>query len=157
MIQSFTQWLESKQVQIAGPNPSPEAYALAKLFSSDKKMGVYKDGDYTMLPGEHPMGTCTNCAWFVVNRLRKGDVYGFDVEDNPDSFVAQDVGGHDFAVIDNRFIVDPWISLYTGQEDQIVYDMANPADQQKIKHLFGDKNKWVRFDKATKKIVKTNK
>ena len=78
---------------------------------------------------------------------------GFDVEDNPTSSAAQDVGGHDFAVIDNRYIVDPWISVYSGEEDQIVFDLQNPSDHAKIEHIFGDRSKWGKFDKITKKFV----
>ena len=78
------------------------------------------------------------------------------VEDNPSVTHAGVIvaGGHDFALIDDRYIVDLWISLYTGEEEQVVYDLSKPSDHEKIHAIYGDPVNWsvwdgVRFRRAT--------
>lgn len=95
------------------------------------------------------MGICTNCARYIVSKLEagRGEVYGFTVEDNHvESDEVQACFGHDFAVIDNRYIVDAWISVYSGTDKQIVFDMEDSNDAAKIKHYFGDPGKWAYLD-----------
>ena len=120
--------------------------ALANLFPSEEEIGVtYEEPDgYAILPGFGEMGRCTNCAHFAVHRVGRGSVRGFLIQNN--SSVTHDAvlvaGGHDFAVIDNRYIIDLWISLYTGEEMQVVYDLRDPVDQGKIQEIYGDPEKW---------------
>jgi hypothetical protein len=133
---------------------------LESRYASEEKIGVYTecpitgarltDEDLTpdtdsmaMLPNGTPFGICTNSADFVVKDLKQGAVYGFMVEDNPVEHAELREGdGHDFAVIRGRFIVDLWISHYTGCETQIVYDMKDPKDADKIKEIFGSPERW---------------
>lgn len=133
---------------------------LLKLFSSETEIGIvnlpYEDEDDAIheqgeeveltpfLPGDFgQMAICTNCARYIVDKVGSGDVYGFFVDDNPVSSVEiESAGGHDFAVIDGRYIVDIWISHYTGEEEQYVYDLHDHRDKQKIIEIFGDPDKW---------------
>lgn len=145
--------------------PEQARHTLAELqmmFATEEACGIYYapaspqwgGDDIAYLPTHQEMGRCTNCAWYVVDRLNEGDVWGFLVKDNPTvSHEAIIVcGGHDFAVVGNRYIVDIWISLYTGCEEQIVFDLGNPADADKIQAIFGDPKCWVHFDRVTRKI-----
>ena len=106
------------------------------------------------LPGEFgEMGNCTNCAHFVVDRLGGGDVYGFNVDDNPvQSDEINACGGHDFAVINKRYIVDIWISLYTGLSKQIVFDMEDERDLNRIEFFYGNPENWSVFQNERKFI-----
>lgn len=134
---------------------------LRSMFATEQACGIYyaplyeHEGDeIAWLPTHQSMGRCTNCAWYVVDRLNEGDVWGFRSKDNPTATHREIVGdGHDFAVIGNRYIVDIWISLYTGSERQVVYDLGNPADAPKIREIFGDPACWVRFDPVTRRIL----
>jgi hypothetical protein len=61
-------------------------------------------------------------------------VYGFLSEENPTSAIARAAGGHDFAVIDDRFIVDPWLGEFScplaelEDCDQQVFDLHCAQD-----------------------------
>ncbi|MEG0868441.1 MAG: hypothetical protein RSD49_08425 [Hafnia sp.] len=137
-----------------------------RFTASEEVLGAY-DGDYdtgqteaeflavegntpdmfeasTMLPNKLPMSCCTNSAVFVCAELGHGDIYGFSAESNPvqNSAINRGSGGHDFAVIHSRYIVDPWISLYTGNQTQGVFDLRDPKDSALIKDIYGDPAKW---------------
>ncbi|MDD5510464.1 MAG: ArdC-like ssDNA-binding domain-containing protein [Dehalococcoidales bacterium] len=118
---------------------------LTEMFKDERTCGICYDPEGAAhLPSGLEMGQCTNCAWYVVERLGRGQVYGFSVEDIPGYSYRpiSIVGGHDFAVIDDRYIVDLWLSLYAGEEKQIVFDMQDPIDQDKIKRIYSDRKHW---------------
>lgn len=99
---------------------------------------------------------CTGFACAIKHMLEKGrvKVMGWSEEENPTSEVAQSAGGHDIAVVDGRYIVDPWltdvesgeITTHTGKSINVngrgVFDLQNPADAEMIKRLYGDQSKW---------------
>jgi hypothetical protein len=95
---------------------------------------------------------CTNSANYVVSQLGEGIVCGFYVEDNPvEDIEISSVGGHDFAVIRGRYIVDLWIMHYAGTRDKCVFDMNDKNDKSIIKELYGDPDKWSVYDPKTNK------
>lgn len=70
-------------------------------------------------------------------------------EDNPNSLVAlEDIhpSGHDFAVIDDRWLLDPWIRLVASAYDQICFDMHDPEDMEMVRHIYGDPSNWSRLN-----------
>ncbi|WP_046867184.1 hypothetical protein [Microvirga massiliensis] len=90
---------------------------------------------------------CTN--WMVYVRRLLGnrvEFCGFFEEDNPSSEIAQDVGGHDFAVVDGRYIVDGWVKHVAGLADRTVFDMHDPSDHAVIRRLYGDREQWKGAD-----------
>lgn len=143
------------------------------IFETEEKIGVFYGGEemesraefkgpsdwwypVAWLPNKTQMGNCTNCAHFVVETLGKGDVYGFACSDNPvKSIEIESCGGHDFAVIDKRFIIDIWLSLYSNHDIQIVFDLRDKKDFAKITEYYGDPQKWSKCDN-TKNFVKPN-
>ncbi len=141
-------------------NPTLTKEQLQIAFGSEEVIGIeyqdiHRDGhSIAILPRNHgEMGKCTNCAEYVVNTLGYGAVFGFATEDNPtathDCVIWAD--GHDFAVISGQYIVDIWISLYTGMEPKVVYDLKDPEDHEKILEIYGDVLKWkVKKDGAFK-------
>jgi|GEM_PF-2564977 len=96
---------------------------------------------------------CTYVASAV--KLLEGNnvkIYGFSSNENPESEYFFDDGsddGHHFVVMDNRYIIDPWI--YNNFEDyninknfnRSVFDLQNKNDEKIIKYLYGDRNKWT--------------
>lgn len=122
-------------------------------FPNEEAIGITYPGEDQpcLLPNGQEFGHCTNCAWYVVDVLGQGEVYGFRYDDNPDCTheMIEIAGGHDFPVIHDRFIVDIWISHYTGWESQVVYDLHDPADSDKIREIYGDPACWAHFDPAT--------
>lgn len=132
---------------IAGPSPSPEALRLASLFDTDEKMGATYDEEEgcSYLPGNLSYGICTHSAAYVLHTLGKGEIWGSSEDDNPGEAVKL-VGGHDWAVIDRRYIVDPWLHTFTGESDQLVFDLKNPADKEAILHWYGPPSTWERMN-----------
>ncbi|MFK4136739.1 hypothetical protein ACI2KR_31400 [Pseudomonas luteola] len=146
---------------------------LSERFQSEEQIGVYyanfetgerreefkgSDDEYeesAHLPDGNRMSRCTNCAHWVVAHLSTGDVYGFLAEDNP--VICEHInsaGGHDFALIGKRYIVDIWISLYSGADDQTVFDLKDPKDRDKVKAIYGDPSRWGYCDPITKNFIK---
>jgi len=88
------------------------------------------------------IGRCTSTAAHVAKKLG-GKVYGYadsakagaSLGEGPDG-----EGGHDFAVIGNRYIADWWANSYHDKPD--LWDMQNPAHKQTIAKLYGDRRKW---------------
>lgn len=120
--------------------------ALHHLFRTEKDLGIVEaeiEGDLvSIVPGYGPFGVCTNSAKLVADRCN-GIVCGFFAEDNPvDSPEITDTGGHDFAVVSNRFIVDPWIVFFVGEDHRIVLDVEDQADHDEIVRRYGDPFKW---------------
>lgn len=141
--------------------------SLEGMFGTEEALGVYYDDPcrpghpesedlVAMLPGVGQMGTCTRCAIYVMAKLLSAGVEidqvqikGFFREDNPAAThpALEVVDGHDFAVLSGRFVIDPWISVYTGCEDQTVYDLRDPQDAPKILAIYGDPSAWSDVDK----------
>jgi len=84
------------------------------------------------------------------NRVK---VYGFSNERNPKAIYFKDDDspdeGHHFAVLDNRYIIDPW--MYNNYVDyktkktfnRSVFDLNNPKDSNIIEYVYGDPKTWV--------------
>jgi len=64
-------------------------------------------------------------------------------------------GGHDFAIVDDRYIVDPWlmeveldrITTLTGKKlyvNQGVFDLENSNDRQLAREIYGPSSNWTR-------------
>lgn len=89
---------------------------------------------------------CTNYAIQVAKALPgRTQIVGFANEDNPTSRVAREEihpGGHDFAVVDGRYIVDPWIKLVAAEVDQVVFDLDDPIDAAVALDIYGPRECW---------------
>lgn len=134
-------------------------------FGSDQALGVWfqcEDGrklsaaDYDAL-GDAPDassylphgGSACCCTDYAVHiflampgRVR---IVGFANEDNPSSRVARELihpGGHDFAILDGRFIVDPWPRLLPAAFDQMVFDLTDEADAALVLDIYGPQRCW---------------
>jgi hypothetical protein len=110
-------------------------------------------------------GTSFICS-FVASAVKmlEGDdvkIYGFSVDKNPDSeYFSDEEGdeGHHFAVMNDRYIIDPWIyNNYQDYESKIkfnrsVFDLQNKDDKKIIKYLYGNKNNWVDITNSMKEF-----
>jgi hypothetical protein len=73
----------------------------------------------------------------------RAKLYGFDSDEVPESEIVDFYGGHDFAVVDDRFIVDGWSVNVHGFSRTAVFDLLDPADAPVIRRLFGDPSRWL--------------
>lgn len=104
----------------------------------------------SLMPDGSSAVCCTNYAHYVRSTLgalgHQVQVVGFANEDNPTSRCAIDEfhpGGHDFAIVDSRYLVDPWVRLVAGVEDQIFYDLNNSDDAKKAHEIYGPRSLWL--------------
>lgn len=90
-------------------------------------------------------------AYAIRDKLGEGRVRvrGFFEGDNPGTiFGGRDpqfdtvADGHDFAVVDDRYIVDPWVTEFVSGIDRGVFDLMDPADRDMISRIYGDPEKW---------------
>jgi len=71
-----------------------------------------------------------------------GDIRGCWAEDNPLATAGEAEGGHDFALIAGRFIVDPWLYHYYG--DAPVLDLEVPTERTEALDRYGPEENWKR-------------
>jgi hypothetical protein len=64
--------------------------------------------------GDHPTACCSYCSQIVITRFG-GHIRGYWHEDNPTALVGETEGGHDFVLLPDGFIVDPWLYHYYGE------------------------------------------
>ncbi|GBG14314.1 uroporphyrinogen decarboxylase [Novimethylophilus kurashikiensis] len=136
-------------------------------FGTDQAMGVYFDVEgmkvsaadfdaradefqdkeyFSCLPDGSSATCCTNYAVQVRNAYPgRVQIVGFHNENNPTSRVAIEgihPGGHDFAILDDRYLIDPWIKLVAADTDQIIYDLQDPDDAAKVAINYGPASCW---------------
>lgn len=145
------------------PNTAIKA-ALNARFGSDEAMGIRFFGADGVVYGPNEQipenadvesrfpdmtsaVVCTNYAHQIARALypRPVIIRGFANQDNPQSRVAREAihpGGHDFAIVEGRFLVDPWIRLVACAAEQIVYDLEDPVDATAVRDLYGPAKCW---------------
>lgn len=96
---------------------------------------------------------CTDYARQISQKLPgRVQIFGFANEDNPTSRVALEElhpGGHDFAVVDDRYVVDPWVRLVLCEKGSIVFDMHDQDGAAEILRTYGPQSCWTRMDQST--------
>lgn len=135
-------------------------------FLNEKSMPTMEELETLTFPDDHvkggpcatciaerdhtfPDGTssvfCTNFA-MQVKKLYPDitKVMGFNCTDNPvDHHEIGACGGHDFAVVADRYIVDHWLRDVVGDAGPVVFDLNDPASEDAIRHRYGDRTKWT--------------
>ena len=120
---------------------------LERMFATEASFGPMRqepDGETVFVSDGSAAVFCTSIAAQVRHILGEGrvEIVGFSEEDNPTSAVAQAAGGHDFALVDGRYIVDGWIRDVECLSDRIVFDMESDDDRAEIERLYGDPVAW---------------
>lgn len=97
--------------------------------------------------GDHgDAAICTSWANYVCEQLPdRAKRFGFWVKENPAPSLARLCDGHDFAVVDERYIVDGWLKNVECVVDRAVFDIQDPADADVIRAYYGDPSKWKPF------------
>jgi len=75
-----------------------------------------------------------------------GLVFGYLAEDNPTALVPKHACGHDFAIIEGRFLVDYWAYQVAEEVDRPVFDMYDPVDKSLVQCHYGDQESWIPVD-----------
>lgn len=91
---------------------------------------------------------CTDYAKLVYDTLPgRVKIFGFENKENPTSRFAEakyHPGGHDFAIVDDRYIVDPWLRLVRSNKANLVFDLNNAEDLSLATYLYGPRHCWKR-------------
>ena len=87
-------------------------------------------------------GTCVDGALKVV-KVFGGRVVGYYSKDNASAFVGRACcEGHDFALIEERFIVDYWAYRVAKVIDRPVFDLLEGEELDLARFYFGNKELW---------------
>jgi hypothetical protein len=95
------------------------------------------------LDPEH-LGTCWVTASYLAHRLH-GEVLGYVHAMNPSALIGMLTFGHDFAFIDNRWILDWWATEYmsdTFGRHPGILDLHNPQQAAAAFLWYGDRRRW---------------
>lgn len=94
-------------------------------------------------------GTCTFANQAPFNALtRKGhkvEVWGAaenEFSDLPFSQMGM-VTGHDWGLVDGRWIIDVWANAYLGKSLPVVYDLHDKGDAALVSAYYPDRSKWI--------------
>lgn len=85
------------------------------------------------------IGRCTDTSVWLAERLG-GVIHGYQHSDNPTAVLGEPEHGHDFVIVDGRWLVD-WWAKDTYQERDL-YDLQDPVDYKKVLQLYGDPDAW---------------
>ena len=143
-------------MSITLPTDPKAIVAALEQLATDEAMGVefHDDGHDTTstFPNGSAAVSCTNCAERIAEMLEGYivHIYGFPLTRSPHALTAQTAGGHDFAVVEYRYIVDPWVKNVESISARAVFDLENPRDHYQINRLYGDHALWERRDPWSK-------
>jgi len=129
---------------VSAPSPSRVAELEAR-YGSDEVLGIEwnEEAQRSLLPNGEPAVLCGFCAAYIVRLEGAGKVVGFHDGVNPTAHAAGYPGGaHDFALMDDRYTVDPWVKETGCTSKRAVFDLQCPGDQEEIHHLYGDPKLW---------------
>ena len=111
----------------------------------------HSDGALCLKGTRDRIMTCTTSATYIAAQIGAGaKVVGFSyetLEENgvPSSDwpkVIQDHDGHDFVVVDGRFIVDWWAKFVAGDTERVAFDMQDPQDAEYVRRYYGTPDMW---------------
>lgn len=119
---------------------------LKAMFLDESRYAIREDeGDGALFPDGTRVVSCSNWARYVRRVLgERARIHGYFAEDNPGTIIGDLAGGHDFAIVDERYIVDPWAALVEYVEGAGVLDLLDPNDSARIEKLYGDPARWTR-------------
>ena len=78
----------------------------------------------------------------LTQRIVGGAIFGYWIEDNPTAELGRDEGGHDFLIVDKKWLVDFWAAAYYGERP--IHNLK--TDAKEINRLYGDRGKWEVVD-----------
>lgn len=90
--------------------------------------------------------TCTDSAWRIATQF-SGRVVGYYSRDNPIARIGlPEVEGHDFALINERWLVDYWAWRIARIAPKPILDLSRAADRTAACVLYGPTYVWKRVE-----------
>ena len=106
----------------------------------------HDSGEGSVFPDGSLAVRCTSWATYARRALgSRAKLYGFFCQDNPSATaMARLADGHDFAVIDDRWIIDGWLFDVEGELSEPMIDLRDPANAELVRGFYGDPATWNR-------------
>lgn len=112
-----------------------EALRDEECYCEEEQEWQFRDGS--------ACGICTSSAFQVAGRFG-GVVVGYHSTENPDALIGKpDYDGHDFALVNDRWIVDYWAWHVAGLVTMPIFDLKDRSDHDAICRLYGDAGLWT--------------
>lgn len=122
--------------------------SLKRLYEVPRTIPERRDAneECTVFPDGSAVAFCTNWAKYVrrIEGAGQCELFGFFSDEVPESLIAQRCGGHDFAIVDGRYLVDGWLKHVECESNVAVFDLDNPANADIVARLYGPREKWPR-------------
>jgi hypothetical protein len=149
-------WRQARALDQTNLSPPKHWRNIAELwFGGNGSMGVAPaiPGDLYS-PTVFPDGSATNPAGYAQQvklniedlLCKRVDIVGFSFEENPDCAVAREQwtaeGLYQFALVDGRYLIDPWARNMADVRPQIFYDLRDPDDWDAVLETYGDPVFW---------------
>lgn len=110
------------------------ALVAEETYDEDEEIWVFADGS--------ACAVCTSSAKRIAREF-DGEVFGYSSKANPTAEIGGALcGGHDFAVIAGRWIVDYWAFHVARVVQTPVLDLNSPEDRQLASRLLGEREVW---------------
>ena len=105
-----------------------------------------EEAEEWQFPDGTACGLCTSSA-IQVARQFDGLVVGYYSNDNSTAEIRlPNHDGHDFALINDRWLVDYWAWHVEGLVASPIFDLSNDADRREVTRLYGSTVKWKPLD-----------
>lgn len=105
-----------------------------EFFNEEAEEWQFRDGSACAI--------CTASAKQIAKRFG-GLVFGYQSDCNPTARIGLPaIDGHDFALIDDRWLVDYWAWRVAGIAAQPIHDLSYAADRTAACALNGPANVW---------------
>jgi hypothetical protein len=121
--------------------------SLKRLYETSNTIPIRRDADEecSVFPDGSAIAICSNWAQYV-RRIegQRAELFGFYSHAVPESLIARLCFGHDFAVVDGRYLVDGWVKDIECLSAFAVFDLDDPATADEILRLYGPRAKWPR-------------
>lgn len=119
-----------------------------QLFRVLEDSCLIDEEDCHIFPTGRAFFICTN--WADLTRRYFGEdrtaVMGYLHTDNDTSAISEQYEGHDFALLDSRFIIDGWLTGVglekPGRATPGLYDLQDKDDAAEIARLYGSQAAW---------------
>lgn len=119
-----------------------DAQEASSIFHEEEQCTIFPNGDH--------WACCTFWARGVEEMLggHRVKVMGFSNTDNPTAEISKPIFGHDFALVDDHFIVDGWVKYVASHvgERSGVYDLHDDKDLEVVHALYGNPDCWSWLD-----------
>lgn len=91
----------------------------------------------------NPFTICTNgAAWLKDNFFPNSEIKGYEHDKNSTAEIGAWTLGHDFLIVDGKYLVDFWYRHVQGMENApIILDLEKQKDL--VKRYYGDITKWT--------------